>query len=340
MPSRHGLWGTFVLRWSFWCCVGEIGNGVKSKKRKEKRDICQAPSLIAVVVKAPECTLSLTESCWMLLSFRNPSPALGVELNTLLLHGVQTMDRYPRPLPSFLPPHTSHPLLHTQPQGLSSPQAWFLGPSFYIKSQLFFDFLLAFVSLRHCLSVCGHDCRCRSARVVEVLLSVIFFFFFTFSLDLSSFHLWTHFCACMFMCILISYHKNEYISLLYHQLCNIICFLYGAKLNSCFASSHNTHLTCSIAESFFPHVYLIFFRHHTVTRGITKGVKEDFRLAMERQVSRCGENLLNVLHRFCINEKIIIIQSLPWGLFQTFRTLYTFAVSATDQMTFNPIRCF
>lgn len=53
------------------------------------------------------------------------------------------------------------------------------------------------------------------------------------------------------------------------------------------------------------------FRHHTVTRGITKGVKEDFRLAMERQVSRCGENLFNVLHRFCINEKVIIIQSLP-----------------------------
>ncbi|XP_077589769.1 integrator complex subunit 10 isoform X2 [Stigmatopora nigra] len=52
-------------------------------------------------------------------------------------------------------------------------------------------------------------------------------------------------------------------------------------------------------------------RHHTVTRGITKGVKEDFRLAMERQVSRCGENLLAVLHRFCINEKIIIVQSLP-----------------------------
>uniref|UniRef100_A0A3P9ACM8 Integrator complex subunit 10 n=1 Tax=Esox lucius TaxID=8010 RepID=A0A3P9ACM8_ESOLU len=51
--------------------------------------------------------------------------------------------------------------------------------------------------------------------------------------------------------------------------------------------------------------------HHTVTRGITKGVKEDFRLAMERQVSRCGENLYTVLHRFCINEKIMIIQSLP-----------------------------
>ncbi|XP_069781372.1 integrator complex subunit 10 isoform X3 [Narcine bancroftii] len=33
-------------------------------------------------------------------------------------------------------------------------------------------------------------------------------------------------------------------------------------------------------------------RHHTITRGITKGVKEDFRLAMERQVSRCAENLM------------------------------------------------
>ncbi|XP_038648356.1 integrator complex subunit 10 isoform X1 [Scyliorhinus canicula] len=51
-------------------------------------------------------------------------------------------------------------------------------------------------------------------------------------------------------------------------------------------------------------------RHHTVTRGITKGVKEDFRLAMERQVSRCGENLMVVLHRFCINEKIILLQTL------------------------------
>ncbi|KAM7000049.1 integrator complex subunit 10 isoform 2-T2 [Tautogolabrus adspersus] len=55
----------------------------------------------------------------------------------------------------------------------------------------------------------------------------------------------------------------------------------------------------------------MLIKHHTVTRGITKGVKEDFRLAMERQVSRCAENLFSVLHRFCINEKIIIIQSLP-----------------------------
>ncbi|KAI1238467.1 hypothetical protein IHE44_0013199 [Lamprotornis superbus] len=37
----------------------------------------------------------------------------------------------------------------------------------------------------------------------------------------------------------------------------------------------------------------MLIKHHTVTRGITKGVKEDFRLAMERQVSRCGENLMH-----------------------------------------------
>eukprot|EP00069_Balaena_mysticetus_P014591 bmy_22433T0 len=54
----------------------------------------------------------------------------------------------------------------------------------------------------------------------------------------------------------------------------------------------------------------MLIKHHTVTRGITKGVKEDFRLAMERQVSRCGENLMLVLHRFCVNEKILLLQTL------------------------------
>ncbi|EHB05213.1 Integrator complex subunit 10 [Heterocephalus glaber] len=49
--------------------------------------------------------------------------------------------------------------------------------------------------------------------------------------------------------------------------------------------------------------------HHTVTRGINKGVKEDFCLAMEHQVSHCGENLMVVLHRFCINE-ILLLQTL------------------------------
>uniref|UniRef100_A0A3Q1CPS0 Integrator complex subunit 10 n=1 Tax=Amphiprion ocellaris TaxID=80972 RepID=A0A3Q1CPS0_AMPOC len=76
----------------------------------------------------------------------------------------------------------------------------------------------------------------------------------------------------------------------------------------------NWHRDSALSRSvgvFLRSVQPLLPQHHTVTRGITKGVKEDFRLAMERQVSRCGENLLNVLHRFCINEKIIIIQSLP-----------------------------
>ncbi|KAB0402191.1 hypothetical protein E2I00_000064 [Balaenoptera physalus] len=54
----------------------------------------------------------------------------------------------------------------------------------------------------------------------------------------------------------------------------------------------------------------MLIKHHMVTRGITKGVKEDFRLAVELHASRCGENLMLVLHRFCINEKILLLQTL------------------------------
>lgn len=81
-----------------------------------------------------------------------------------------------------------------------------------------------------------------------------------------------------------------------------LCHGHGLCLGVCYKAK-----VCTSHAVSFP----LFSRHHTVTRGITKGVKEDFRLAMERQVSRCGENLLAVLHRFCINEKIILIQSLP-----------------------------
>ncbi|XP_061581205.1 integrator complex subunit 10 isoform X1 [Cololabis saira] len=54
---------------------------------------------------------------------KNPSPALGVELNTLLLQGVQAMDRYPRPLLPQSPFRPHHlPFLHSQLQGSSSSQ--------------------------------------------------------------------------------------------------------------------------------------------------------------------------------------------------------------------------
>lgn len=116
VPSRPSLWGTSVLRpdaaFGAALRLSEEEWWVK-KKEKEKERLLWNPSLVAVAVKALECTLSLTESCWMLLSLRNPSPALGVELNTLLLHGVQTMDRYPRPL--LLQSHLPSPPPHQSP---------------------------------------------------------------------------------------------------------------------------------------------------------------------------------------------------------------------------------
>lgn len=72
----------------------------------------------------------------MLLSLRNPSPALGVELNTLLLQGVQTMDRYPRPLlpqPLIPLPHTSH-LSFIPKFKAYHPTSFDLGLPFYIKT--------------------------------------------------------------------------------------------------------------------------------------------------------------------------------------------------------------
>ncbi|XP_022111928.1 integrator complex subunit 10-like isoform X2 [Acanthaster planci] len=44
-------------------------------------------------------------------------------------------------------------------------------------------------------------------------------------------------------------------------------------------------------------------RQRTVTRNITKGGKEDFRIAMEKQVVRCGENLDALMRTFLTNER-------------------------------------
>ncbi|XP_038071810.1 integrator complex subunit 10-like [Patiria miniata] len=43
-------------------------------------------------------------------------------------------------------------------------------------------------------------------------------------------------------------------------------------------------------------------RQRTVTRNITKGGKEDFRVAMEKQVVRCGENLDALMRTFLTTE--------------------------------------
>ncbi|CAH1277441.1 INTS10, partial [Branchiostoma lanceolatum] len=51
-------------------------------------------------------------------------------------------------------------------------------------------------------------------------------------------------------------------------------------------------------------------RQRTVTRGVHKGVKEDFRLAMERQVARCLEHVDTLTKKFLTEERDIILQNL------------------------------
>ncbi|XP_019620271.1 PREDICTED: integrator complex subunit 10-like [Branchiostoma belcheri] len=51
-------------------------------------------------------------------------------------------------------------------------------------------------------------------------------------------------------------------------------------------------------------------RQRTVTRGVHKGVKEDFRLAMERQVARCSEHVDTLIKKFLTEERDIILQNL------------------------------
>lgn len=107
-----------------------------------------------------------------------------------------------------------------------------------------------------------------------------------------------------YLCVCVS-------SVLLDELCTALIALIVEKLLFVCFIQFFLYFETRISSVCFHMPCVCFYRHHTVTRGITKGVKEDFRLAMERQVSRCGENLFTVLHRFCINEKIILIQSLP-----------------------------
>ncbi|XP_070570884.1 integrator complex subunit 10-like isoform X2 [Ptychodera flava] len=50
-------------------------------------------------------------------------------------------------------------------------------------------------------------------------------------------------------------------------------------------------------------------RTRTVTRGVTKGGEEDFKIAMEKQMARCDDNLLSVLKQFLIEESKSIKQA-------------------------------
>ena len=57
---------------------------------------------------------------------------------------------------------------------------------------------------------------------------------------------------------------------------------------------------------------IIFFRQRTVTRGVNKGVKEDFKLTMVKQVSRSEEPVEKLIRTFLTNERISILKALAW----------------------------
>jgi len=47
-----------------------------------------------------------------------------------------------------------------------------------------------------------------------------------------------------------------------------------------------------------------------VTRGVNKVVKEDLKMALERQVSRSHENVVTVLRTFLVDEAELLQQNL------------------------------
>jgi len=48
----------------------------------------------------------------------------------------------------------------------------------------------------------------------------------------------------------------------------------------------------------------------TVTRGVNKGASEDFKVALEHQVTRCQENVSQLVTRFLLEESVSLISSL------------------------------
>jgi len=52
------------------------------------------------------------------------------------------------------------------------------------------------------------------------------------------------------------------------------------------------------------------FRSRTVTRGVIKGVKEDFKVTLEKQVARCNDSIERVIRQFLVDERVILQQNL------------------------------
>ena len=55
---------------------------------------------------------------------------------------------------------------------------------------------------------------------------------------------------------------------------------------------------------------VVFFRQRTVTRGVNRNVKEDFRVSLEKQVARSNEKVDDVIREFLQTEREAIMMSL------------------------------
>lgn len=64
-----------------------------------------------------------------------------------------------------------------------------------------------------------------------------------------------------------------------------------------------------------------FSRQRTVTRGVNKVVKEDFKLTMVKQMGRSEEPVEKLIRTFLTNERISILKALAW------ETLFLFCLS-------------
>ena len=74
-------------------------------------------------------------------------------------------------------------------------------------------------------------------------------------------------------------------------------------------------LCCSLLSSVYTSVdiyhdaFCLWYRQRTVTRGLNKGVREDFRAALERQVGQLKDPCSTIIRNFLMDEQHAILDS-------------------------------
>jgi len=54
----------------------------------------------------------------------------------------------------------------------------------------------------------------------------------------------------------------------------------------------------------------VCYRQRTVTRGVNKGVTEDFKVMMEKQIKRSEESIEHVVRQFLVEERTQLLAAL------------------------------